>query len=282
MLLPGLLGSGALWRRACDEVENAYRAGEWVALAGEPGVGKLAILRAVHQRRKPGERFTVLDAADATDRHWLASARRALTDENDNEHAGNVVIRHPDRLDGVRLRSLTAALQEPTRVDGKRAVWVAVTLDHGAESNDLARLLRLFPTTVDVPPLRHHIEDVQQLAAFFVARLGYQGRLTCSPEVLQILMHSDWPGNVEQVLQTMRQVVRRRRSGMIQPQDLPPEIRGLSRRLLSPLESIERDAITQSLLDAHGNKAKAAKALGMSRATIYRKIHEFGIVTPEQ
>ena len=279
MLLPGLLGSGALWRRACDEVENAFRAGEWVALAGEPGVGKLAILRAVHQRRNPGGRFTVLDAADATDRHWLASARRALVDENGDEQAGSVVIRHPDRLDGVHLRSLTAALQEPKNVDGKRAVWVAVTLGPGAESMDLARLLRLFPTTVDVPPLRHHIEDVQQLAPFFLARLGHQGQLTCSPEVLQMLMRSNWPGNVEQVFQTMRQVVRRRRTGMIQPQDLPPETGALSHRLLSPLESIERDAITQSLLDAHGNKAKAAKALGMSRATIYRKIHEFGIVT---
>ena len=282
MLLPGLIGSGALWRRACDEVENAYRAGEWVALAGEPGVGKLAILRAVHQRRNPGERFTVLDAADATDPRWLASARRALVDKNGDEHAGSVVIRHPDRLDGVHLRSLTAALQEPTNVDGKRAVWVAVTLDPGAQSRDLARLLRLFPSTVEVPPLRHHIEDVEQLAPFFLARLGYQGQLICSPEVLQMLMRSNWPGNIEQVFQTMRQVVRRRRTGMIRPQDLPPETRALSRRLLSPLESIERDAITQSLLDAHGNKAQAAKALGMSRATIYRKIHEFGILTPAQ
>ncbi len=279
MLLPGLLGSGALWRRACDEVENAYRAGEWVALAGEPGVGKLAILRAVHQRRNPGGRFTVLDAADATDRRWLASAHRALVNESGDGHAGSVVIRHPDQLDGVQLRSLTAALQEPTNVDGKRALWVAVTLGPGVQRRDLARLLRLFPSTVDVPPLRHHIEDVQQLAPFFVARLGYQGQLTFSPEVLQMLMRSNWPGNVEQVFQTMRQVVRHRRTGMIQPQDLPPETGALSRRLLSPLESIERDAITQSLLDAHGNKAKAAKALGMSRATIYRKIHEFGIVT---
>jgi transcriptional regulator of acetoin/glycerol metabolism len=279
MLLPGLLGSGALWRRACDEVENAYRAGEWVALAGEPGVGKLAMLRAVHQRRNPGGRFTVLDAADATDRRWLASARRALVNEYGDGQAGSVVIRHPDRLDGVQLRSLTAALQEPTNVDGKRAVWVAVTLGPGVQSRDLAGLLRLFPSTVDVPPLRHHIEDVEQLAPFFVARLGYQGQLTFSPEVLQVLMRSNWPGNVEQVFQTMRQVVRHRRTGTIQPQDLPPETGALSRRLLSPLESIERDAITQSLLDAHGNKAKAAKALGMSRATIYRKIHEFGIVT---
>lgn len=279
MLLPGLLGSGALWRRACDEVENAYRAGEWVALAGEPGVGKLAILRAVHQRRNPGGRFTVLDAADVTDQRWLASARRALVDENGDGHAGSVVIRHPDRLDGVHLRSLTAALQEPTRADGQRAVWVAMTLGLGAQSKDLARLLRLFPSTVDVPPLRHHVEDIQQLAPFFVARLGYQGQLTCSPEVLQMLMRSDWPGNVEQVFQTLRQVVQHRRTGVIQPHDLPPETGALSRRLLSPLESMERDAITQSLLDARGNKAKAAKALGMSRATIYRKIHEFGIVT---
>jgi len=282
MLLPGLIGSGALWRRACDEVENAYRAGEWVALAGEPGVGKVAILRAVHQRRNPGGRFAVLDAADATDRRWLASARRALVDENGDERAGSVVIRHPERLDGVHLRSLTAALQHPTNVDGKRAVWVAVTLGPGAQSRDLARQLRLFPSTVDVPPLRHHIEDVQQLAPFFVARLGYQGQLTFSPEVLQMLMRSNWPGNIEQIFQTMRQVVRHRRNGMIQPQDLPPETGALSRRLLSPLESIERDAITQSLLDAHGNKAKAAEALGMSRATIYRKIHEFGIVTSAQ
>ncbi len=279
MLLPGLLGSGALWRRACDEVENAYRAGEWVGVAGEPGVGKLAILRAVHQRRNPGGRFTVLDAADTTDHRWLVSARQALVHENDNEHAGSVVIRHLDRLDGAHLRSLTAALQAPTNADGRRAVWVAVTLGSGAQSKDLARLLRLFPSTVDVPPLRHHVEDIQQLVPFFIARLGYQGRLTCSPEVLQMLMRSNWPGNVEQVFHTLRQVVQHRRTGMIQPQDLPPETGAISRRLLSPLESIERDAITQALLDAHGNKAKAAKALGMSRATIYRKIHEFGIIT---
>ncbi len=53
----------------------------------------------------------------------------------------------------------------------------------------------------------------------------------------------------------------------------------MSRRLLSPLESMQRDAIVQSLLDYKGNKVKAAESLGMSRATISRKIHEYGIVT---
>jgi transcriptional regulator of acetoin/glycerol metabolism len=44
---------------------------------------------------------------------------------------------------------------------------------------------------------------------------------------------------------------------------------------------MERDAIVASLTDTNGNKAKAAKALGMSRATIYRKVHEYGIITAQ-
>jgi transcriptional regulator of acetoin/glycerol metabolism len=180
----------------------------------------------------------------------------------------------------VHLRSLTAALQEAANAEKAHAAWVAVTFGPGSVSKELARLLRLFPSTVEVPPLRHHVEDIQQLVPFFVARLGHGGQLACSPEVLQMLMRSSWPGNVEQVLQTIRSILQHRRTGEIQPRDLPPEIRSVSRRLLSPLESLERDAIARSLTDARGNKAKAAKSLGMSRATIYRKIHEFGIVAP--
>jgi sigma-54 dependent transcriptional regulator, acetoin dehydrogenase operon transcriptional activator AcoR len=293
MILPGIVGSGALWRRACDEVEDVYQSGEWLALAGESGVGKLAILRAVHQRRNPSGGFHVLDATEAAEQGWLAGARASLLGDG-GDNAGTVVIRHIDRLDGVHLRSLTAVLQETSNgarqqaanadeqqlAPGQRASWVAVTFGPGVVSKELIRLLRLFPSTVEVPPLRHHIEDIQQLVPFFVARLGYGGQLVCSPEVLQMLMRSNWPGNVEQVFQTMRRIVQHRRTGAIQPRDLPPEIRSVSRRLLSPLESLERDAIARSLLDAKGNKAKAAKSLGMSRATIYRKIHEFGIVTP--
>ena len=78
----------------------------------------------------------------------------------------------------------------------------------------------------------------------------------------------------------LRTVVHHRRTGTIYPVDLPPGCWTVSRRLLGPLESMDRDAIVKSLLDFDGNKVKAAKALGMSRATIYRKIHEYGIVAP--
>jgi len=221
----------------------------------------------------------VLDATDATEPGWLAGARTALVEDVGGDNGGTVIIRHVDRLDGVHLRSLAATLQEAANGDKQQAPWVAVTFGAGAASKELARLLRLFPSTVEVPPLRHHVEDIQALVPFFVARLGYGGQLTCSPEVLQMLMRANWPGNVEQVFQTMRSIVQRRRTGTITPRDLPPEIMSVSRRLLSPLESLERDAIARALADARGNKAKAAKSLGMSRATISRKFHEFGIVT---
>jgi len=276
MPLPGVVGSTPLWSRACLELERVFQAGEWLAMEGEPGVGKLALLRSVQLRRQPVGRFAVLDAADAdTDEHWLTAARRTLLDDADN-----VVVRHVDRLDGPRLRGLSSALQDAGGTARDQPLWVAVTVGVPSGRKDLVQLLRLFPSTVEVPPLRRHLDDLPELVSFFLAKLGHGGQLSCSPEVMRLLMRSSWPGNVEQLHQMLRQVVQHRRAGSIRPDDLPPGAQTVSRRLLSPLESMERDAIVRSLLDAEGNKVEAARALGMSRATIYRKIHEYGIVAP--
>src|SRR5256884_3757795 len=75
MFLPGLVGSAPLWLRGCTQVETAYNSGEWLALEGERGVGKLAVIRAVHQRQDPAGHFSVLDAADATGHDWLGGGR---------------------------------------------------------------------------------------------------------------------------------------------------------------------------------------------------------------
>ena len=275
IFLPGMVGTGALWLRGCHQVDTIYSSGEWLALQGEPGTGKLAVLKAVHQRRNPAGRFRVLDAADADGQEWLAGTCRELL-----ESAGSLVIRHVDRLSTRRLEALSGALQDAQAAAQQDSLWVAVTLSETRVNDDLAELLRFFPSTVELPPLRHHIEDLHELVPFFLARLNLQDRLTCSPEAMQLLLRSNWPGNTEQLWQVLRRVAQHRRSGSIRPNDLPPECWTVSRRLLSPLESMERDAIVQSLLDYEGNKVKAAESLGMSRATIYRKIHEYGIVTP--
>jgi sigma-54 dependent transcriptional regulator, acetoin dehydrogenase operon transcriptional activator AcoR len=278
MYLPGLVGSGVLWLRACREAETLYDSSEWLTLEGEPGVGKLALARAVHQRRNPAAPFHVLDA-DSASQDWLVKTRRELL-----EGKGMLVIRHADTLNARQMHALASALGEAQAAGRQAELRVAITLNRKQAASDpapvdpLARLLRFFQGTVELPPLRHHIEDLHELVPFFLARLSQQGRLTCSTEALQLLLRHSWPGNTEQLWQVLRQVVQRRRAGAIMPKDLPPECWTVSRRLLSPLESIERDAIVQSLQDHDGNKVRAAEALGMSRATIYRKIHEYGIV----
>jgi sigma-54 dependent transcriptional regulator, acetoin dehydrogenase operon transcriptional activator AcoR len=230
----------------------------------------------VHQRRNPAAPFHVLDAADCGDGHdWASRARIELLDGT-----GVLVIQHVDVLSGRQLRVLGSALQEAWAQGRQSVLRVIVTLRREAAEDDLTKLLRFFPRTVEIPPLRHHIEDLHDLVPFLLARLNNHPRLACSPEAMQILLRSSWPGNTEQLWQVLKRVVQHRRTGTIRAADLPPECWTVSRRLLSPLESMERDAIVQSLLDSGGNKGKAAVSLGMSRATIYRKIHEYGIVTP--
>jgi len=75
---PALVGSGPLWLRGCRQVEVACASGEWLSLEGEPGTGKLALLRAVCRRRHPAGAFHVLDAADAGDHDWMARALSEL------------------------------------------------------------------------------------------------------------------------------------------------------------------------------------------------------------
>jgi sigma-54 dependent transcriptional regulator, acetoin dehydrogenase operon transcriptional activator AcoR len=273
-LLPGLAGSGPLWLRSCDQVDAAMAAGRWLALESEPGAGKLTLLRAVHRRRNPAGTFHVLDADDASGHDWLPAPGDLSRAE------GSLVVRHPERLSAPRLRALRTALEQTLAAGTQKELWAAVTLSQGPVSGDLAGLLQLFPSTVELPPLRHHIEDLHELVPFFLSKLSQHGPLACSPEAMQLLLRTSWPGNTEQLWQVLRRIVHHRRTGTIRPADLPPECWTVSRRLLGPLESMQRDAIVQSLLDYHGNKVKTAESLGMSRATVYRKIHQYGIITP--
>ena len=271
----GLVGSGPLWLRGCDHVDAAYCGGEWLAVQGEPGAGKLALLRAVHQRHNPAGALHVLDAADAVDHHWLVRVLGELL-----EGQGSLVIRHVNRLGVLRLRTLQIALEEALAAGRQKELWVAVTLSQDEVQAELTELLQSFPNTVELPPLRHHIEDLHELVPFFLAQLNPHGQLGCSPAAMQLLQRSSWPGNTGQLRQVLKQVAQHRRSGTVYPADLPPECWTVSRRLLSTLESMERDAIVQAQLDCDGNKTRAAESLGMSRASIYRKIREYGIVTP--
>ena len=274
MFLPGVVGSSPPWLRCGHDVDASFVRGEWLVVAGEAGTGKYTVVRGVHQRRNPAGRMHALDAARGNG--WEAELRHELVEDP----ADTLVIRHVDRLGTAGLRGLIGVLRE-VRAGDLKAPWVVVTMSADPDTDPaLAELMMFFPRTVTVPPLRRHAEDLSDLVPLFLSRLSAGGQLTCSPAALHLLMRANWPGNVTQLHHVLRQVTRTRRTGTIQPQDLPAEYHALTRRQLNRFETVERDAIVRSLEDAGGNKVRAAKLLGISRATIYRKIHEYGIVTP--
>jgi transcriptional regulator of acetoin/glycerol metabolism len=276
MYLPGVVGSTPAWLRCCHDADDSYGRGEWLVLAGDSGSGKYSLARGVHQRRNPTGRMHTLDAANATGADLCADVQHELLEDP----VDTLVIRHIDQLDRACLRELATVLRRVHSQPGPHVPWLAVTLTaHPDRQPDLAELPILFPRTVHVPPLRQHVEDLNELVPLLLSKLQHGGELTCSPAAMHLLMRANWPGNVEQVHQVLKQVVTRRRSGSIRPADLPAEYRTVARRSLNRLESVERDAIVQSLEDADGNKVRAARMLGISRATIYRKIHDYGIVT---
>ena len=270
------VGSGAAWSICSQSVDRSFLAGEWLVLTGEPGCGK--------QSTGPGH------PPDAHTGGPPASSRRPGVRAH-VDLGGRGGARARRRGDPGSSRTWTscprawppslAEVLEPFRelTDVERRPWVVMTAARVEPDCETAELVAVFPRTVEVPPLRHHPEDVPDLVRHFLARLSH-GELTCSPEALRVLSRYKWPGNVAQLQDVMRRVLSHRRSGVIGLHDLPAEVSTTTRRLLTPLEAIECDAIVKALREADGNRTRAARLLGVSRATMYRKVREYGIVTP--
>lgn len=270
-VMPGVAGSSATWQRVCQAVDTSRRNGSWVVLEGEAGVGKIALLRSVNQLRNSSGHFRVMDAAEAGPA-WLD----IIADEL-GAGEGSLVVRRAHLLDSETVGALSSLLLE--HADQRSGVWVALTMRSEPRNAEVdAQLLPHFSHTVEVPPLRHHLEDMHKLVPHLLGRLNRGNNLTISPSALAQLMRLPWLGNVEQLRRVLLRVAQQRRSGIIELDDLPGECRATSRRRLTQLESLERDAVVKALVIHRGNKDKAASDLGMSRATIYRKIRDYGIV----
>ncbi|MFT4125310.1 MAG: helix-turn-helix domain-containing protein [Gordonia sp. (in: high G+C Gram-positive bacteria)] len=296
--LPGVVGRSSSWRLCCERVARHVRAGEWIAVAGESGSGRTALLRAGAQRCLPATTTRVFSPADfggAPDATTGDARARAAGGENpdmfeaddtdtDTEETLDalaaeidrdgfcVIIRDIDRIP-ARARDAIADLL-PGR---EHAGWLGVTTQVDPVDAD-AFLLPFFGHTVEVPPLRHRIEDLHDLVPALLRQLTRGRELTVASAAMSQLSKYAWPGNVAELRAILREVVTHQRSGVIGVGQLPPRCRTVSRHTLSRIEALERDAIVRSLEENGDSKTAAAAALGISRATIYRKIKEFGIV----
>ena len=249
------------WRRAELELATAVRSSSPVLITGESASGKATLVTAVFRALRTDAVVEVVDEAER--------AVALAAEMKERATPTLVLIRRLDRWDpssAAAIRRLAAATAAPH--------LFAATADQ-TDGIDPA-LIDAFASSTTVPPLRHRTPDLVRLAEQFTSVDGRRRPL--APDAVHALSSHSWPGNLAELEQVMRRAAARRPTGRIEAHDLPESLASRSRRRLTAMESAERDAIVGALRSADGNRVRAAAQLGISRATLYRKISQFGIV----
>jgi sigma-54 dependent transcriptional regulator, acetoin dehydrogenase operon transcriptional activator AcoR len=268
--LAGLAGTSRSWRTTSAVLRAAAGAVRSTVVLGETGVGKAAAVRAAHREVRPAARHLVVDAETEEAPEELAALPGVLGTD-----AATVVVRRVEALDGAGAAALARLLDVATP-----KVWVTalVTGAEVGEGREVHDVLGRFSGSLTIEPLRRRPEDVGPLVEALLARLAPGRRVRATPEAMALLGGARWPGNAAQVEDVLRRALVARPAGDLEAGDLPAEVavHG-TRRRLTPLETAERDLIVGALIEARGNRVKAAAALGMGRATLYRRLRAFGL-----
>jgi transcriptional regulator of acetoin/glycerol metabolism len=266
----GLVGGSASLRRSYNQVRRCYADRHWVLVEGESGSGRATLVISAARKLAPAANLLVLSPRDYADHERFLDL---LSHELESSHAFNVLLTDIDRMPGQLLDPVALLLQS---VEGTG--WVAATTNAQNRRSEVdGTLLPFFSHTVTVQALRHRSEDLNELVPHLIEQIHHGAEVRLTPAAMRALSKHPWPGNVAQLRRILTETLMVRRGGVIDVDHLPAECRTSIRRTLSQIESLERDAIVRSLIDNHGNKSEAAATLGFSRATIYRKIKEFGI-----
>jgi PAS domain S-box-containing protein len=273
--------------------ENDYP----VLITGETGTGKELVAAAIHSesRRARGpfvpvncgalpegvvesELFGHVKGAfsgalrDKKGRFELADGGTIFLDE---------VAELPKNMQVKLLRVLENGAFE--RVGGEKTITVDVRVI-SATNRDLKREIerknfrrdlfyRLNVVPLELPPLRERKGDIPLLGDFFLhrARKREDKIPHFSPEALSLLQKYPWPGNVRELQNAVHYALARSEGGTLGPEELPQEIRaGGSRR--GPAPKLDLETVQAALSQCGGNKVKAARLLGVGRATLYRVV----------
>jgi two-component system response regulator AtoC len=279
-----------------------------VLVRGETGTGKELVARALHHASHRRQGPFVACNGGALDDGLLASelfgheagaftgavaARRGLFEL---AHGGTLFLDEVGELSPRVQVGLLRALQEGevTRLGGERPVRVdvrVVTATHrdlrarvaaGAFREDL--WFRLCGVTLEVPPLRERPEDLPALVARFLAEHG-RPELPVAPAVWERLAAWRWPGNVRELrAEVVRWCVFA--DARVELADLSPELRGLppaprgdgpGGTLAEVVAAAERGAVAAAWAATAGNVSAAARALGVDRNTLKRKLRAYGV-----
>ena len=286
-----------------------------VLITGESGTGKEMIATSIHlQSRRAHRPFVAVNSSaipeSLFESELFGHVRGAFTGATSDriglmEHAdrGTIffdeVAEMPPSIQVKLLRALQNG--EVRRVGAKESIRVDVrviaatnrdvkkALQDGSFREDLYYRLNVFH--IELPPLRERREDIPLLANYFREKYARQlGKpvLRFGERAEMLLVRYDWPGNVRELENAVERAVILAEGREVTPGDLPPAVREPRQPLLDrggafpyseamTLSQLEAEHIRRVLAHNAGNTTKAAKSLGISRSTLWRKIKEYGL-----
>jgi transcriptional regulator with PAS, ATPase and Fis domain len=304
-----LVGKSPAMLRVHQLVRDVASVDTTVLIEGETGTGKELIARAIHsvseRRNKP---FIAANCAGLTDSlltsqlfgHKRGAFTGAVNDQQGLFEAADGGTLFLDEIGDIPPPVQTALLRvlqekEITRLGEARPRKVNVRVlaaTHHNLSEDVVRgsfradlLYRIRVARIQLPPLRERREDIPLLAQSFLVTICTAAAKTVDslqPDALHRLMSYAWPGNVRELRSAIEFAVISCKGREVSADDLPPEIVGVS-AVQDPSASVpfpehdQKARLLAALADAKGNRTEAARRLGVSRATFYRRLVELHI-----
>jgi two-component system response regulator AtoC len=282
-----------------------------VLIMGESGTGKELVARAIHFRgslaKMPfiavdcGTLVPTLMESELFGHHKGAftGALKAKSGLFQAANGGTIFLDEIGELPLEMQAKLLRVLQErevrPVGSNDKISVNVRVIAATNRDLEEAYRggtfrkdlYFRLNVVTIRLPALREHRSDIPQLVHCFLDRYAPGRTIQVSTAVMKAFLQYDWPGNVRELENCIARALALGDDNMIDMEDLPPAIRDTQQAGLildngtslstTALADLERITIQRVFEQAHGDKALAGKMLGISRATLYRKLKRYNI-----
>jgi two-component system response regulator AtoC len=311
--LHGIVGSSAKIQDVLRMISRLKDTRTPVLIAGESGTGKELVARAIHFRGSFANRpFVAVDCGSLVptlieselfgyEKGAFTGALRSKTGLFQSASGGTIFLDEIGELPLEMQAKLLRVLQEkeirPVGSNQKVKVDVRVVAAtnrdleaeyrNGTFRKDL--YFRLNVVTVHLPSLRERRSDIPMLTHWFLDRHAPDSSMQVTNSAMKCLLQYDWPGNVRELENCIERAVALGDHKTIDLGDLPPTIASASPSAESAtgtmtgavfstdLEDIERATIERVFEQVKGDKALAGKMLGISRATLYRKLKRYNI-----
>jgi len=303
----GIVGRSAPMQRLFELVQHVARSDTPVMIHGESGSGKEMVARAIHWASpRQGKPFIKVNCAALNEnlleselfghvRGAYTGADRSRIGRFEAAHGGTIFLDEigdvPPSLQVKLLRVLEE--KEIERVGDHTPVAVDVRIITATHRNleewiarglfreDLYFRINVFP--IHVPPLRERPEDIPVIVRHFLAQDRQRnacGVTGISPEAARLLTAYRWPGNVRELRNAVEYALVLCPGGEIRPEHLPAKITSTSGACPPPADppaSPERERILEAMRKTGGNRTAAARLLGISRVTLWKRLKRLGL-----